>query len=160
MRLRFYLHVALWCALFAIFIARSIPTVVPAIRENKIGPIELNHSTDSYLSGLSHIRNGSELLGNLIDTLPRNESVVVFVNADNSSSEFLGMLVAYLAWPLDVRIVKARPEILEQQINATESQSVAGFFFCSIKPPASASGGTHFGSEIVFVPGTESGSNR
>jgi hypothetical protein len=70
------------------------------------------------------------------------------------------MLVAYLAWPLDVRIVKARPEMLEQQINATKSQSVAGFFFCSIKPPASASGGTHFGSEIVFVPDTASGFNQ
>lgn len=159
MRVRFYLHVVLWCALFAILIARGIPTVVPAVRENKIGPIGPNHSTDSYLSGLSHIRDGSELIGNLIDTLPRGRSVVVFVNADNSPSEFLGMLVAYLSWPLDVRIVKTRSEMLEQQINAAKSQSVSGFFFCSIKPPASANGGTHFGSEIVFVPGAAFGFN-
>ena len=160
MRTRFYLHVALWGVLFVVFIVRSLPTVVPAIRENKIGPIEPNHSTDSYLSGLSHIRNGSELFGNLVDTLPRNKSVVVFVNADNSPSEFLGMLVAYLSWPLDVRIVNTRPEMLEQQINTAQSQSVVGFFFCSIKPPASVSGGMHFGSEIVFVPGAVSGFNQ
>ena len=149
MRVRFYLHVAFWCALFALFLAISIPTVGPAARENKIGPVDPNHSTDAYLSGLTHIRNGSELFSNLIDSLPRDKSLVVFVSAGSSPSEFLGMLVAYLSWPLDVRIV-----------TATNSSSIAGFFFCSVKPPASLSGGTHFGSEIVFIPGGAPGFNQ
>jgi len=66
MRIRFYFHVALWCALCAVFLARSIPIVGPAVLENKIGPVDPNHSTDSYLSGLTHVRNGSELFSNLI----------------------------------------------------------------------------------------------
>ena len=153
MRIRFYLHIALWCALFVLFLALSIPTVGPAARENKLGPVDPNHSTDSYFSGLTHIRNGSELFSNLIDTLPRNKSLIILVNTESSPSEFLGMLVAYLSWPLDVRIVKVRPETLEREITSANSSSIAGFLFCSIKPPASLTGETHFGSEIVFVPG-------
>ena len=152
-RVRFYLHATLWCALLALFLALGIPTVGPAVRENKLGPVEPNHSTDSYLSGLTHIRNGSQLFSNLIDTLPRDKSLIIFVNTESSPSEFLGMLVAYLSWPVDVRIVKVRPETLERQVSAANSSSIAGFIFCSVKPPASLTGGIHFGSEIVFVPG-------
>jgi len=159
MRIRFYLHVGLWCALFAIFLARSIPIVGPAVLENKIGPIDPNHSTDSYLSGLTHVRNGSELFSNLIDTLPREKSLVIFVDAESSQSQFLGMLVAYLTWPHDVRIVKVRETTLESELAAAKSSSVAGMFFCSVKPPAMLSGGTHFGSAITFMPGMGLGFN-
>jgi len=151
--MRVYLHAGLWCALFAIFIALSIRTVGPAVLENKIGPIDPNHSTDSYLGGLTHVRNGSELFVGMVETLPRGKSVTIAVDAGNSPSEFLGMLVAYLSWPVDVRIVRVSPETLERQLSAANSSSIAGFIFCSVKPPASLIGGTHFGSEIVFVPG-------
>jgi hypothetical protein len=160
MRIRFYFHVALWCALFAVFLVRSIPIVGPAVLENKIGPVDPNHSTDSYLSGLTHVRNGSELFSNLIETLPREKSLIIFVNAKSSPSEFLGMLVAYLTWPHDVRIIKVPEATLERELTAAKSSSVAGMFFCSVKPPASLAGGTHFGSAIVFVPSIGLGSNR
>ena len=159
-RVGFYLHVTLWCALLALFLALGIPIVGPAVRENKLGPIDPNHSTDSYLSGLTHIRNGSQLFSNLIDTLPRDKSLIIFVNPESPPSAFLGMLVAYLSWPLDVRIVKVRPETLEREITSANSSSIAGFFFCSVKPPALLTGGTHFGSEIVFVPGGALGFNQ
>jgi hypothetical protein len=152
MRIRFYLHLGLWSALFAVFLALSVRIVGPAILENKIGPIDPNHSTDSYLSGLTHVRNGSELFANLIEIVPREKSLVIFVDAESSPSEFLGMLVAYLSWPHDVRIVKAREATLERELTAAKSSSVAGMFFCLVKPPASLTGGTHFGSSIVFVP--------
>jgi|SRR5437588_4142929 len=159
-RVRFCLHVALWSALFALFLAFSIPTVGPAARENRLGPVDPNHSTDSYLSGLTHIRNGSQLFSSLIDTLPHDKSLIIFVSTESSPSEFLGMLMAYLSWSLDVRIVKVRPETLERELAAANSSSIAGFVFCSVKPPASLTGGTHFGSEIVFVPGEALGFNR
>jgi hypothetical protein len=152
MRARLYLHIGLWCVLFAVFLALSLPIVGPAILENKIGPIDPNHSTDSYLSGLTRVRNGSQLFSNLLETVPAKKSLVIFVDAESSSSEFLGMLVAYLAWSHDVRIVKVRGASLEQEIAAAKSSAVAGLFFCSIKPPASLTGGTHFGSAIIFVP--------
>jgi hypothetical protein len=160
MRTRHHLHIALWCSLFAIFVALAIPTVGPAVRANRIGPIDPNHSTDSYLAGLTHVRDGSRLFANLIDTIPPNKSIVVFVNAESSPSEFLGMLVAYLSWPLDVRIIKVRTETFDREMDLVKSSSAAGFFFCSVQPPSSFSGGTHFGSEIVFVPGRGFGSGQ
>jgi hypothetical protein len=159
MSTRLYLHIGLWCALFAVFLALSLPIVGPAILENKIGPIDPNHSTDAYLNGLLQVRNGSHLFSNLLESVPPEKSLVIFCDADSSPSEFLGMLVAYLAWPHDVRIVKVRGATLEREVAAAKSSSVAGLFFCSIKPPASLTGGTHFGSEIIFVPSVRGGVN-
>jgi len=159
MHVRFYLHVGLWCALFGVFLVRSIPIVWPTVLENRIGPVSANHSTDSYLNGLTHVQNGTELFSNLIETVPREKSLVILVDAASSPSQFLGMLVAYLAWPHDVRIVKVHQATLEREITATKSPSVAGVFLCSMKPPASLTGGTHFGSAIVFVPGAGLGFN-
>src|SRR2546421_12970181 len=152
MRTRFYLHVVLWCALFGVFIARGLPIIVPAIRENKIGPIEQDHSTDSYLSGLTHIRGGTELCGTLIDTLPRDKTVIILVDAGNSPSEFLGMLVAYLSWPLDVQIVLVRPSIYWRELAAIKNTSVSSVIFCALKPPVSIKNKINFGSSITLVP--------
>ena len=159
MRARLYLHIGLWCALFAVFLVLSMPIVGPAILENRIGPIDRNHSTDSYLSGLIHVRNGSQLFSNLLEAVPPEKSFVIFVDVDSSPSQFLGMLVAYLSWPHDVRVVKVRGATLERETAGAKSSSITGLFFCSVKPPASLTGGTHFGSEIVFVPTVDPGSN-
>ena len=157
--MRAYLQIGLWCALFAVFLALSVPIVGPAALENKIGPIYPNHSTDAYLSGLTHVGNGSELFSKLIETLPPQKSIVIFVNAGDSPSEFLGMITAYLSWPHDVRIIKVRGETLEREIAAAKSSSVAGMLFCLMEPPSSLTGGTHFGSAIIFVPGPGLGFN-
>jgi hypothetical protein len=159
MRERHYLHIGLWCALFAVFLALSLPIVGRAILENKIGPIDPNHSTDSYLSGLTRVRNGSQLFSNLLEAVPREKSFVIFVDAESSPSQFLGMLVAYLSWPHDVRTVKVRGATVAQETAAAQSSSIAGLFFCSVKPPASLTGGTHFGSAIIFVPSAGVGFN-
>ena len=159
MSARLYLHIGLWSALFAVFLVLSLPIVGPAILENKIGPIDPNHSTDSYLNGLTHLSNGSLLFSNLLETVPAKKSLVIFVDAESSPSEFLGMLVAYLSWPHDVRIVKVRGGNLESEVAAGKSSDIAGLFFCSIKPPPSLTGGTHFGSAIVFVPSVGQGLN-
>jgi len=155
MRTRFYLHVGLWCGLCVVFLFFSIPIVGPAILENKIGPIDPNHSTDSYLSGLTHVRNGSDLFERLVATLPRDKSLVILVDAGNSPSEFLGMLVAYLSWPCDVEIVRVRPSTYSRELAAIKGASVGGVVFCDLKPPVSIKNKVNFGSSITFVP-TES----
>jgi hypothetical protein len=149
---RFYLHAGLWCVLFAIFIALSISTVGPAVLENKIGPIEPNHSTDSYLRGLTHVQNGSELFVQGIETLPPDKSISIFVDAGNSPSEFLGMLVAYLSWPRNARIVRVSPATYAQELSAINATSTSAIIFCDLKPPASIKEAAHFGSSITLVP--------
>src|SRR2546423_3959115 len=133
--MRVYLHAGFWCALFAIFIALSIRIVGPAVLENKIGPIDPNHSTDSYLSGLTRVRNGSDLFARLIETTPRDKSVAILVDAGNSPSEFLGMLVAYLSWPRDVRIVRVSPSTYSRELDAVKEASISAVIFCDLKPP-------------------------
>jgi hypothetical protein len=150
--MRFYLHVGLWCALFAVFLFFSIPIVGPAILENKIGPIDPNHSTDSYLSGLTHVRNGTELFTQAVETLPRDKSITIFVDAGNSPSEFLGMLVAYLSWPRDVQITRVSPSTYSRELTAINASSVSAVIFCNLKPPVWIKTKTNFGSSITFVP--------
>jgi len=149
--MRFYLHLALWCALFAVFLFFSIPVVGPALLENKIGPIDPNHSTDSYLSGLTRVRNGTELFARVVETLPRDKSITVFVDAGSSSSEFLGMLVAYLSWPRDVQIIRVNPSTYSRELSAINASSVSDVIFCNLKPPVWIKNKTNFGSSITVV---------
>jgi hypothetical protein len=152
MRARFYLHVGLWCVLFAIFIALSVSSVGPAVLENKIGPIEPNHSTDSYLRGLTHVQRGSDLFVQGIETLPRDKSIDIFVDAGNSPSEFLGMLVAYLSWPREVRMIRVTPATYSQDMAAINKTSVSAIVLCDLKAPVWIKEAAHFGSSITLVP--------
>ena len=151
MRTRFYLHIGLWCALFAGFLFFSLPIVGPAILENIIGPIDPNHSTDSYLGGLTRVRNGTELFVRVVETLPRDKSIAVLVDAGSSPSEFLGMLVAYLSWPRDVRIVRVDPSTYSRDLSAINTSSVSAVIFCNLKPPVWIKTKTSFGSSITVV---------
>lgn len=152
MRTRFYLHVALWCVLFAIFLAVSVREVARAVVENKIGPINANHSTDSYLEGLTRVRNGSELFSNLLDTLPRDRSIVIFVDSESSPSKFLGMVVAYLSWPREVKTVAVSPANYASEVESVKQDSVGAAIFCALKPPVWVKNKTEFGTRITFVP--------
>lgn len=153
MRARFYLHLGLWCALFAVFIALSIPAVGPAVLENKIGPIDPNHSTDSYLRGLTHVQSGSELFGQGIETLPRDKSIDIFVDAGNSPSEFLGMLVGYLSWPREIQIIRVSPSTYSEELGgAIKKDSISAVILCDLKLPLSIKGVARFGSSITLIP--------
>ena len=158
--MRVRLHARLWGVLFAAFIALSIRTIGPALLENRIGPINPNHSTDTYLSGLTHVPNGSEPFLRIVEKLPSDKSIAILVDAGNSPSEFLGMLVAYLSWPRDVQIVKVRPSTYSDEIEALKRASASAVVFCDLEPPTWVEGATHFGSRITFVPAQFLESNR
>ena len=150
--MRFNFHVALWCALFALFVGISIPSVGRAVFENKIGPVNPNHSTDSYLEGLSHVRNGSELFSTLIETLPGDKSIVIFVDSESSPSKFLGMVVAYLSWPHLVKTVAVTPATFADEVAAVKQDSVSAAIFCALKPPVWVKNRNDLGTRITFVP--------
>jgi hypothetical protein len=152
MRARIYLHAGLWCVLFAVFLGISVPSVVRAVFENKIGPINPNHSTDAYLDGLTHVRNGSELFSAFIESTPRDKSIVIVVDAQSSPSKFLGMIVAYLAWPRDVQTIAVTPATFSRELASIKQDSVSTAIFCTVKPPLWTKTKTEFGSNITFVP--------
>jgi len=152
MRVRSYLHFALWSVLFAFFLGISIPSVGRAVLENKVGPVNPDHLTDSYLEGLTRIRNGSELFSRLVGTLPRDKSIVILVDSQSSPSKFLGMVVAYLSWPHEVRTITVTPVTFAGEVTAVKQDSIGAAIFCALKPPSWVTTRTEFGTNITFVP--------
>jgi len=152
MRARLYLHIGLWCALFAVFLTLSVPVVGPALAENKVGPTETNRSIDAYLRALTGIERGSEKLPDTFQRLGKGGLLVIFVRDENAQSEFLGMMIAYVSWPREVRVIKVATPTVEKELADIESDSVAGLVFCSMNPPSWLGKRVRLGSSIVLVP--------
>ncbi len=150
-----YLHFALWSALFAAFAWISAPIVGSAIRENRVGPIEANASIDTYLRALTGIDHGSEKLPDAFRRLGQQGPLVIFVRDENAQSEFLGMMIGYVSWPREVRVIKVTDATIEKEVAEVKPDSVAGLVFCSVNPPAWLERRVRLGSDIVLVPVTE-----
>jgi hypothetical protein len=157
MRLRVYLHFALWCALFAAFVWISAAIVGSAIKENRVGPIEANTSIDTYLRALSAIEHGSEKIPDTFRRFGKEGPLVIFVHDDNAQSEFLGMMIGYVSWPREVRVIKVREATVEKEVADIKPDSVAGLVFCSVNPPAWLEKRVRLGSDIILVPVAEAG---
>ena len=95
-------------------------------------------------------------------SLPRGKPLLIFVRADSgktrsernddSQSEFLGMLVGYICWPRDVRIVQVRESAIEKEIAATSPNSIAGIAFCGMPAPSWLGRAIHLGTGLSLVP--------
>lgn len=155
MRLRVYLHFALWCALFAIFVWISAPIVGSAIKENGIGPIETNTSIDTYLRALTGIEHGSEKIPDAFRHLGKEGPLIILVRDENAQSEFVGMMIGYVSWPREVRVVKVTQATVEKEVADIKPASVAGLIFCSISPPVWLEERIRLGSDIILVPVTK-----
>ena len=147
-----YLHLALWCALFAVFVWISAPIVGPAVMENRIGPADTNRSIDAYLGALTGIEHGSEKLPDTFRRLGKDGRLVIFVRDENAQSEFLGMMVGYVSWPREVQIIKVAAPTVEKELADIKPGSVAGVVFCSINPPNWLGNRVRLGSSIILVP--------
>lgn len=155
MRLRHYLHLALWCALFAVFIWLGAPIIGSAVMENRVGPAETNRSIDEYLNALTGIEHGSEKLPDVLGRLGKDGSLVIFVRSENSQSEFIGMMVGYVSWPREIQVVKVPGPTVEKELADIRPGSVAGVVFCSVNPPPWLQNRVRLGSSIILVPVTQ-----
>jgi hypothetical protein len=152
MQLRLYIHIGLWCALFALFLAFGIRVVRPAIVENQIGPVEKNRSIDAYILALSGVEHGSEKLPDVFRRLPNAGPLIIVVRNDNSQSEFLGMMIAYISWPREIKLLEVATPTAEEELAGINPDSIAGLVFCSVDPPAWVGKSIRLGSSIVLVP--------
>jgi len=155
MNARLYLHIGLWCALFVAFVWISAPIVGPAVMENRIGPVEVNRSIDAYIRALAGIEHGSERLPETFRHLGNEGSLVIFVRGDNAQSEFLGMMIGYVSWPREIRLIKVPAPTVEKELTGINPDSVAGLVFCSVNPPAWLERRVQLGSSIILVPVTK-----
>jgi len=152
MRIRFYLHVGLWCALFVAFAWASAPIVGRAVMENRFGPVEVNRSIDAYVRALTGIEHGSEKLPDTFRHLSKTGPLIIFVRNENAQSEFLGMMVGYVSWPREVQLIKVATPTVEKELVDINPNSVAGLVFCSVNPPSWLGKRVQLGSSIVLVP--------
>jgi len=155
------LHTTLWAGVFATLLFRTTPDLYRDVRVSRIGPIDPNRSIEPYFRGLTGIANGPQRLGDILEYLPREKPLLIFVRADSgqtrsernedSQSEFLGMLVGYISWPRDVRIISVRESTIEKEIAAITPDSIAGMAFCGLSAPSWLGKAIHLGSGISLV---------
>jgi hypothetical protein len=111
-----------------------------------VGPF---HSTDSFFFFDTGVPNSSEQLIALFDSIQASETVVIFIRGDERRSSFIGMMVAYLAWPHPVRIV----DVLDR---ARAGKPYVGgapgaYVFCRVNPPPTWQRGERFGDTLEVV---------
>ena len=150
--LRLTFHVTGWAFLFCAFLFVSAPRVGRAVWESKIDMAGSNHSIDRYLLGLTGMTNGSESLSRVFEQLPSQKPLVIFVREQHAQSGLLGMLVAYLSWPREVRLVNLQDGAVEAEVAAIPPASVAALVFCFLNPPPWLGRGVRPGKDIVLVP--------
>lgn len=155
MRWRFYLHFALWSALFAALVWISAPMVGSAVMENRVGPAETNKTIDYYLSTLTSVQNGAEKFPEAFQRLGKDGRLIIFVRGGNPQSEFLGMMMGYISWPREVQLISVPGDMVDKEIVNIKPGTVAGVVFCSVNPPEWLQNRVRFGSSIILVPVTQ-----
>lgn len=160
------LHTTLWAVLAVTLLFRTAPDLYRDLRVGKIGPIDPNRSIEPYFRGLTGITNGPQHLGDILEYLPRDKPLVIFVRADtgqtrserneDSQSEFLGMLVGYICWPRDVRIIHVSEPTIEKELAAITPESIAGMAFCGVPVPSRLGKAIHLGTGMSLMPAKRS----
>src|SRR4029077_12382038 len=133
----------------ASFLALGAPAIFRSAARSSIqfaGPF---HSSDSFLSFATGANNGYERLIAFFGSLPPSNEILIVVRDDDQRSAFLGMLVAYLAWPHPVRIVDLRNGGTP---GSGEPKTTAAVAFCRVRPPSSWRRGERFGDSLEIVP--------
>lgn len=146
------LHTAAWAVLSCALLFYSAPTVYREVLVSKIGPIDPNRSIEPYFQGVTGIPNGPQRLGEVIERLPEGKPLVIFVRSENPQSGFLGMLVGYVCWPREVRIVEVAGPTADREVAGIRPGSVGGMAFCSVTAPSWLGKAIRLGPNILLVP--------
>ncbi len=138
--------------MIGLFVSVSAPQLLRATAKNSIYFIGPFHSTDTFLHFDSGQINASERLVALFGSIPTSKKVVIFVNNDDRQSIFVGMLIAYLAWPHPVRTVDVTQPGWQTAAAETDFRLVGEFVFCRVTPPESWTRGERFGDTLQVFP--------
>jgi hypothetical protein len=65
----------------------------------------------------------------LVETLPRDKSIAIFVDSESSPSKFLGTVVAHLSRPHEVKTVLVTPTTYAGEVAAVNRIPSAQQFF-------------------------------
>jgi hypothetical protein len=151
-RIRAIAHTSLWVSVIAAFLYVSVPKIFRGASKNTIHFMGPFHSSDSFLHFAAGATNGSQRLITLFDSLPLSGSILIFIDGNDRRSSFLGMMIAYLAWPHPVRIISVARTGPGRDLSATDAASVAAVVFCRVNGPSWFPHGKRFGEALEVVP--------
>jgi hypothetical protein len=142
-------HIAFWSIALALFVCISGPRIAHLACRNSIHFVGPFHSTDSFFFFDTGRPNSSERLIELFGTIASSESVVIFTRSDDRRSSFIGMMVAYLAWPHPVRLI----DVIGRDRPQTERPGATpgAYVFCRVNPPPSWRRGERFGETLEVI---------
>ncbi len=116
------------------------------------GSIDPFYSTDAYLQAITGAPNGSQRVLDVMAALPREKPLLIFMRDRDAASSLLGMTLAYLSWPGDVRFEMIRGNACDRQLGAVAPDSVAAVAFCDLPAPTWIQGGIRLGSNSQLYP--------
>jgi hypothetical protein len=150
----------LCAALIGAFVFSAAPTVIRGLGGRWAGPIQPFHSTDAYLQAITGTPDSSQKIMDLLAGLPPKKPIVIFIREKDSAGSLLGMSLAYLSWPHEVRIPSVPGTDCSEQLARIAPGSVAALAFCDLRPPVWIPSGVRLGAEgrlvrFVASPPTE-----
>jgi len=127
----------------------------PSVRRALAGPfpnrIDAFHSSNSYLQAVTGSANASQRIIEVMDSLPSEKPVLIFERDKDGVSSLLGMALAYLAWPRDVRFESVDGPRCDQELGRIDPNSVGAVAFCDIQAPPWIPGGMRLGQRGKLV---------
>jgi hypothetical protein len=143
------------CVICAGIIALFVWSGVPSVRRAFAGPfpnrIDAFHSSNAYLQTVTGSPNASQRIIDVMDSLPPGKPLLIFEREKDSVSSLLGMALAYLAWPHDVRFETVDGPRCDQQLARIAPNSVSGVAFCDVQSPSWIPGGMRLGQNSRLI---------
>jgi hypothetical protein len=141
----------------AILIGSGAPPVKRALAGPFPDRIDAFHSTNVYLQAITESAHASERIVDILGALPPGKPLLIFERAKDPGSSMLGMALAYLAWPREVRFETANGGHCDEQLAKVPPGSVSGVAFCDLPSPAWVPGGFRLGKTGKLIAFTHRG---
>jgi hypothetical protein len=144
--------------IMALLISSSAPSVKRALAGPFPDQIDAFHSSNAYLQAVTGSAHASERIIDVMSALPADKPLLIFEREKDSSSSLLGMALAYLAWPHEVRFETANGGHCDEQLARVAPTSVSAVAFCDLPSPAWVPGGLRLGKAgrlVAFTPPEE-----
>jgi hypothetical protein len=145
------LHALLWGTLAVALVCVSMPAIFRAATATSSGPPQPFHSSDAYLQAVIGVPHASESVNDLLEGLPPQKQILIFIRQDDSAASLLGMSMGYLAWPHDVQVTFLPGPGCSSELAKIQPASVGAILFCNVQPPSWVPAGTRVGRAGLFV---------
>lgn len=146
-----------WSAALVILVSLTY-TIAPSLKHALAGPLPTRmdafHSSNLAIEAATGSANISERIVDVMAFLPPDKPLVIFERERSARSILLGMTLAYLAWPREVRFETVKGPGCEEQISKITPGSVSGMAFCNLQAPPWTGAGMPLGPSgklIVFA---------